>query len=81
MLRIPHYPDNRLKDGGKVVNPTHRPHFTLQKYYFAVSATYFYERLSEPQALVRPEVLGKFKKIILLFGSRIRDFPACSTVP
>jgi hypothetical protein len=25
MLRIPHYLDNRLTDGGKVVSPTHRP--------------------------------------------------------
>jgi hypothetical protein len=33
MLRIPHYLDNRLTDGGKVVSPTHRPHFTPQKHY------------------------------------------------
>jgi hypothetical protein len=26
--------DNRLIDGGKVVNPTHRLHFTPQKQYF-----------------------------------------------
>jgi hypothetical protein len=32
MLRIPHCLDNRLIDGGKVVSPTHRPHFTPQKY-------------------------------------------------
>jgi hypothetical protein len=25
--------DNRLKDGGKVVSPTHQPHFTPQKHY------------------------------------------------
>jgi hypothetical protein len=25
--------DSRLTDGGKVVGPTHRPHFTLQKYF------------------------------------------------
>jgi hypothetical protein len=24
--------DNRLTDGGKVVSPTHRPHFTPQKH-------------------------------------------------
>jgi hypothetical protein len=29
-------------DGGKVVNPTHQPHFTPQKhYYFNVSGTHF----------------------------------------
>jgi hypothetical protein len=30
--------DNRLTDGGKVISPTHQPHFTPQKhYYFYVS--------------------------------------------
>jgi hypothetical protein len=63
MLMIPHCLDNRLTDGGKVVNPTHPPHFTPQKhYYFYVPGTHFCWRLSEPQGLVRPEGLGKFKK-------------------
>jgi hypothetical protein len=34
MLRIPHYLNNQLIDGGKVVSPTHQPHFTPQKHYF-----------------------------------------------
>jgi hypothetical protein len=64
MLRIPHCLDNRLTDGGKVVSPTHQPHFTPQKhYYFNVSGTDFCYRLSEHQGLVRPEGLGKFKQI------------------
>jgi hypothetical protein len=33
--------DNRLIDGGKVVSPTHQPHFTLQKHFFNVSRTHF----------------------------------------
>jgi hypothetical protein len=42
MLRISHCLDNRLTDGGKVVSPTHRPHFTTQKhYYFYISCTHF----------------------------------------
>jgi hypothetical protein len=42
MLRIPHYLDNRLTDGGKVVSPMHPPHFTLQEHYhFHVSGTHF----------------------------------------
>jgi hypothetical protein len=42
----------------------HPPHVTRQKhYYFYVSRTHFYYRLSKPQGLVRPEGLGKFKKI------------------
>jgi hypothetical protein len=28
--------DNRLIDDGKVVNPMHRPHSTLQKHYFVL---------------------------------------------
>jgi hypothetical protein len=42
ILRVPRCLDNRLTDGGKVVSPTHRPHFTPQKhYYFYVSGTHF----------------------------------------
>jgi hypothetical protein len=65
VLRIPNCLDNRLTDGGKVVSPTHLPHFTIQKhYYFYVSGTRFCYRLSKPQDLVRPEGLRKFKKKI-----------------
>jgi hypothetical protein len=63
MLRIPHCLDNRLTDGGKVVRPMYRQHFTPQKhYYFYASGTHFCWRLSKPQGLVQPEGLGKFKK-------------------
>jgi hypothetical protein len=31
MLRIPNSLDNRVIDGGKVVSPTHQPHFTPHK--------------------------------------------------
>jgi hypothetical protein len=42
MLKIPHCLDNRLTSGGKVVSPTHPPHFTPQKhYYFYASGTHF----------------------------------------
>jgi hypothetical protein len=40
MLRILHYLDNRLTDGGEVVSPTHRPLSTPQKHYFSVSVSY-----------------------------------------
>jgi hypothetical protein len=30
MLRIPHCLDNRLRDGGKAVSPTHQPRSTPQ---------------------------------------------------
>jgi hypothetical protein len=61
MLRIPHCLDNRLTDGGKVVSPTHQPHFTPQKHYYVyVSGTHFCYSMSKPQSLVRTEGLGKF---------------------
>jgi hypothetical protein len=44
MLRIPHYLDNRLKDGGKAFSPTHRPHFTPRKHYFYVSGTHSWKK-------------------------------------
>jgi hypothetical protein len=36
MLRIPHCLDNRLTDGGEVVNLTHRQWFTPQKHYLCI---------------------------------------------
>jgi hypothetical protein len=33
-LRLPHDLDNRLINGGKVVSPTRRPHFTPRFLYF-----------------------------------------------
>jgi hypothetical protein len=40
--RMSHFVENWLIDGGKVVSPTHQPHFTPQKYYyFYVSGTQF----------------------------------------
>jgi hypothetical protein len=41
MLRIPHYLDNQLKDGGKVSH-THRQHSTPQKPYLYASGNNFY---------------------------------------
>jgi hypothetical protein len=64
ILRIPHCPDSRLTDGGKVVSPMHRPYFTPQKhYYFYVSDTHFCQELSIHRGLVWLEGLGEFKKI------------------
>jgi hypothetical protein len=58
MLRIPHCLDNQLTDGGKVVSPKHRQHFTPQKHdYFYVSDTHLLE------GLVWPEGLNKFENL------------------
>jgi hypothetical protein len=63
MLKITHCLDNRLRDGGNVVSPTHRPLSTPQKHDFSASGTHFCWRLGEPQGLVRPEGLDKLKKM------------------
>jgi hypothetical protein len=41
MLRTPCCLEKELTDGGKAVNPTHRPFFTPQKHYFSASGTHF----------------------------------------
>jgi hypothetical protein len=41
MLRIPHCLDNRLKDGGNFISPTHQPRSNPQKYCFSAFGTHF----------------------------------------
>jgi hypothetical protein len=59
-LWVSHYLDSLLKDGGKVVSLTRRPHFTPQENYLMNSL----EAESTPGPLVRPEGLGQLKKKI-----------------
>jgi hypothetical protein len=64
MLRIPHYLENRLKDGGKVVSFTHPPHFTPQKhYYFNLSGTHFCSAMLFIPSFLR--VKEKFKAAVI----------------
>jgi hypothetical protein len=74
MLRFPHFLENRLTDGGKIVSRTHLPRSALEKYYFSSSGAHFCYRLSKPQGLVRPEGLGKLNKFIHLIGSDQRTY-------
>jgi hypothetical protein len=80
MLRIPHCLENRLIDGGKAVNLTHRQRSTHPNHSFSASGTRFCYRLSKPQDLVRLERLGKLKQFIHLIVFRTRDLLACSVV-
>jgi hypothetical protein len=73
MLTTPNCLDSRLTDGGKVVSPKHRPHSTPQNIIFLLLV------LISVRGLVQPEVLGKFRMFIHLFGSRNRDLPASSS--
>jgi hypothetical protein len=55
MLRILHFLDNRLTDGGEDVSLTHRPRSIAQKHFFiSDSGTNFCSRLSKHQGPVRP---------------------------
>jgi hypothetical protein len=60
---IPHCVDNRLTDGRKVVSPTLLVRSIPQEHYFSASGTYFCQRMCKFQGLVRPEGLGKPKKL------------------
>jgi hypothetical protein len=76
MLRIPHFLENRLTDGGEVFSLTHRPRFTRQE-----NSWYSFLLVSQPQCLVLLEGLGKLKKFIYSIGPRTLDLPAFNIVP
>jgi hypothetical protein len=45
LRRIPHCLDNQIIDGGKVVSPTYRPHFTPpQTFFFLMFPVLIYVR-------------------------------------
>jgi hypothetical protein len=76
MLRVPHFLDNRLTDGGKV-SLMRRPPFTTQEnswYSFLLEAE------STPRGVVGLEKLGQPKKSNELVGNRTRDLSVCSIV-
>jgi hypothetical protein len=70
MLRLPHFLDNRLTDGGEVVNLKCRPPFTPRK----IPGT-------RPQGHSAAGRIRSIEKKIHFIGIRFRDLPACSIVP
>jgi hypothetical protein len=72
-LRVPHFLDNRLTDGGKVVSLTRRPPFTSQE-------GSWHSFLLEAESTPGPQFGWKDEKFHLI-GTRTRDLPACSIVP
>jgi hypothetical protein len=75
--RLPHFPDNRLTDGGEVVSLKSRPPFTPRK----IPGTHFCYRLSRPQGHRADGRIKSIEKKINHIGTQTRDFPACSIVP
>jgi hypothetical protein len=70
LLRIPHFLDSRLTDGGEVVIPTHRQLSNPKEHYFLLLLL-----------LVRGKIRKIEKKKNRLIGNRARDLSACSKVP
>jgi hypothetical protein len=78
MLTIPHYLDNQLKDDGKLVSLTRRPHFTPQEYSW-------YSFLLEPESTQGHSAPGRIRSIKrksnYLTWIWTGDLPACSIAP
>jgi hypothetical protein len=75
--RLPHFLDDRLRDGAEVVSLTRRPPFALRK----ISGTHFCYRLSRPQGHSAAGKIRSIEKSNDLIGIRTCDLPACSIVP
>jgi hypothetical protein len=56
-LRFPNFVDSFCADGGEDVCFMHLPLFTLRK----IPGSHFYQRLSQPEAIVQLEGLGQLK--------------------
>jgi hypothetical protein len=76
-LRLTHFLDIRLTDGGEVISLTQRPPFTHRK----IPGTHFCYRLSRPQGHSAAGRIRPIEKSINLIGNRILDLPACSILP
>jgi hypothetical protein len=73
MLRISHFLDNSLKDGGKFVSLTRRPplHFT-ETLYSCFWYSFLLQAEAEAEWILRPSAA--------FIGYQTRDLPACSLV-
>jgi hypothetical protein len=82
MMRIPHYLDNWVRDGGKFDIFKHQPFsFSQERFFISLSVTDFFSKASKDQDLVRPEGLGKLINFSYLLGFRTHDLPHCRIVP
>jgi hypothetical protein len=77
MSRTPHFLDNRLKDGGKDVNPTRRLPFTPRK----IPGTHFCLSMSRPQGHSEVGTIRSTEKSNILIENRTHNLQVCSIVP
>jgi hypothetical protein len=76
--RLPHFPDNRLADGGEIVSLKRWPPFTPRK----IPRTHFCQSLNRPQAYnTAGSIMPTEKSFNILIGIRTHDLPAWSIVP
>jgi hypothetical protein len=76
MSRLPHFLDNRLRDGGEIVSLTYRPPFTSQE-------GSWYSFLLEAESTQGYSAAGRIRSIEKpndLIENRTRDLPASSIV-
>jgi hypothetical protein len=69
-MRLPHFLDIRLTDGGKVVSPICRPPFTPRK----IPGTHVCLKLVDPRAVVLLEGLGQLKNPVTSSGIELTTF-------
>jgi hypothetical protein len=63
MLRFPHFIDNWLIDGGKVVSPVHKQPFTPKNIPRIFLVLISFRASVDPRAIVWLKGLGQLKKI------------------
>jgi hypothetical protein len=80
MLRIPHCPDNRLKNGGEVVSLMHWLRSIPHKHFLFLSLVLTFVRGCKPQDPTQPERSGKVLRFNYHIGSQTCELPACSIV-
>jgi hypothetical protein len=75
--RLPHFLDNRLTGGGKVISLKRQQPFTPNK----IPGTHFCWRLCRPQGYSAAGRIRSIQTSNDQIGNRTRDLPACRTKP
>jgi hypothetical protein len=78
MLRIPHYINNRLTDGGEAASVRRRRHFP-ETFLFLLLVLIPVRRSVNPRVIIRLEELGKLKKLMTSSGFEPETFRLVAT--
>jgi hypothetical protein len=80
-LKPPHFPNNRFTDGSKVVSLMHRPPLTPSLSPFLKDISVRGWSIPRSQGHSSAGRIRSIQNSTDLLGTRMRDTPACSTVP